>query len=88
MSRKEDAAIEELCNQISQDVSYKLYDLMMSYPDVVRPLAMATVQACITSNLETMSKPTRMLFDTALNKMCVVTVPPEMDPRKKRGPTS
>ncbi len=88
MSRKEDAAIEELCNQISQDVSYKLYDLMMSYPDVVRPLAMATVQACITSNLQTMDKSTRDLYETALSKMCVVTIPQSMDPRKKRGPAS
>lgn len=88
MSKKEEEAIERLCSQVSQDVSYKLYDMMMGYPDFLRPLAMVTVQACITSSREIMSESTRELFDTALSKMSVVTIPPAMDPRKKGGPAS
>lgn len=80
-----DKAIEELVNRISQDVSYKFGDLVMSYPEGLRALVMATVQSCITANLGTMPKEARELFEAAKSRMVVMTIPAEMDPRKYGG---
>ena len=80
-----DKAIEELVTRISQDVSYKFGDLILSYPAGLRALALATVQSCITANLETMPKEERELFEAAKDRMVVMTIPQEMDPRKYGG---
>ena len=74
--------VEDLCNKVSQRVSYQLADLVMGYPDFIRPLVIATVQACLNAQMVTMPAHDRELYDAALAKMTVVTVPPEMDPRK------
>lgn len=80
-----DKAIEELVNRISQDASYKFGDLVLSYPPALRAVALATVQSCITANLGTMPKDERELFELAKDRMIVMTIPPEMDPRKYGG---
>lgn len=81
-------AIETICQQISQDVSYKLGDMIESYPREFRPLVIATVSACIRSQLTTMPSDDRKIYENALAGMEVVSIPRSMDPRKKRGPTS
>ena len=78
-------AIEIMVNRISQDASYKFGDLVMSYPAALRALVMAVVQSCITANLETMPKDERELFEAAKDRMVVMTLPPELDPRKHGG---
>lgn len=78
-------AIEIMVNRISQDASYKFGDLVMSYPAALRALVMAVVQSCITANLETMPKDERELFEAAKDRMAVITVPAELDPRKHGG---
>ena len=80
-----DKAIEEMVNRLSQDVSYKFGDLILSYPPALRAVALATVQSCITANLETMPKDERELFELAKDRMIVMTIPKEMDPRKYGG---
>lgn len=85
--KNESDFVEELCTTVSQQVSYRLADMIMAYPVYLRPLVMATVQACLNANMATMPDPDRELYDTALAKMTVVTVPPEMDPRKGGGET-
>ena len=77
--------VETLCNKISQDVSYKLGDMILSYPTFLRPLVVATVQACLNANMVTMPDHDRELYEAALAKMTVVTVPPDLDPRKGGG---
>lgn len=77
--------METLFNHICQDASYKFGDLIMSYPVGLRALAMATVQACITANLGTMPQEERKLFEAARDKMVVMTIPTELDPRKYGG---
>ena len=81
----EDKIIEAMINKISQDVSYKFGDLVMSYPLGLRALAMAVVQACITANLGTMPREERELFEAAKDRMVVMTIPAELDPRKYGG---
>jgi len=83
-----DKMVEEIISKLSQDVSYKLSDLILSYPEPLRAVAMATVTACISSNLPTMPKAERELYETALSKMVVATIPPALDPRKWGGPRS
>lgn len=80
--KNESDFVEKLCNTVSQQVSYRLADMIMAYPVYLRPLVVATVQACLNANMATISDLDRQLYDTALAKMTVVTVPPEMDPRK------
>ncbi|MDO4989319.1 MAG: hypothetical protein Q4E45_02325 [Eubacteriales bacterium] len=75
----------DLCHKVSQRVSYQLGDLVMSYPDFLRPLVLATIQAILTAQLQTIPEPVRELYETALDKMTVVSIPPAMDPRKE-GP--
>lgn len=80
-----DKAIEEFVNRLSQDVSYKFGDLILSYPPALRAVALATVYSCITANLETMPKGERELFEAAKSRMVVMTIPAELDPRKRGG---
>ena len=77
--------VEALCNKISQDVSFKLGDMILSYPAFLRPLVIATVQACLNAQMGTMPETDRQLYDAALQKMTVVTIPAAMDPRKGGG---
>ena len=81
----DDILIEIMINRISQDVSYRLGDLVMSYPTGLRALVMAVVQSCITANLGTMPQNERELFEAAKARMVVMTIPPELDPRKYGG---
>jgi hypothetical protein len=81
-------AVEEICAQLAQDVSYKLCDMIESYPREFRPLVIATVSACIRSQLTTMPSDDRQIYENVLAGMEVVSIPRSMDPRKKRGPTS
>lgn len=85
MNNSEAEIIEKMINELSQNVSYKLADLIMGYPDFLRPVVMATVQACITANMQTIPEKERELYEAALSKMTVVTIPSEMDPRKRKG---
>ena len=80
-----DKAIEEFVNRLSQDVSYKFGDLILSYPPALRAVALATVYACITANLGTMPQNEREFFEAAKARMVVMTIPPELDPRKHGG---
>ena len=77
--------IIELVNRLSQDVSYKLSDLIFSYPEFARPLVTAAIQACIGSGVQNMPEKARELYFAALEKMTVVSIPKEMDPRKTGG---
>lgn len=77
--------IEQMCQQISQDVSYKLGDMIESYPREFRPVVIATVSACINSQLTTMPPEDRKIYDGLLASMEVVSIPRSMDPRKKGG---
>ena len=77
--------INKTIEQIAQDVSYKFGDLVMSYPAPFRVLVLAVVQSCITANLGTMPQNERELFEAAKAKMVVMTIPPELDPRKYGG---
>ena len=81
-------AVEEICTQLAQDVSYKLGDMIESYPREFRPVVIATVSACIKSQLTTMPDSDRQIYENALAGMQVVSIPRSMDPRKKRWPTS
>jgi len=83
--KNESDFVEKLCNTVSQQVSYRLADMIMAYPVYLRPLVIATVQACLNANMVTMPDHDRELYDAALAQMTVVTVPPEMDPRKGLG---
>lgn len=77
--------VEKMCNSVAQEVSYKLGDMIVSYPRFLRPVVVATVQACINSQLGTMPEDDRKIFDKALAGMEVVSIPRELDPRKKGG---
>ena len=83
--KNESDFVEKLCNTVSQQVSYRLADMIMAYPVFLRPLVIATVQACLNANMVTMPDHDRELYDAALAKMTVVTVPPDLDPRKGGG---
>ena len=77
--------VEKMCNGVAQEVSYKLGDMIVSYPRFLRPVVVATVQACINAQLGTMPEDDRKIFDKALAGMNVVSIPREFDPRKKGG---
>lgn len=77
--------LQVIINQVSQDVSYKFGDLILSYPPALRAVVLALAQSCITAELGTMSKSGKELFEIAKNKMIIMTIPQEMDPRKYGG---
>ena len=81
----DDKTLQLIINRLSQDVSYKFGDLVMSYPESLRALVMAVVQSCITADLGTMSKGERELFEAAKSRMVVMTITAELDPRKYGG---
>lgn len=78
-------ALTAMISAVSQRVSFQIADLICSYPEPLRPLAMATVSACIASELATMPKAAKEMYDLALPKMQVITVPRSWDPRKGGG---
>lgn len=81
----DDKTLQLIINRLSQDVSYKFGDLILSYPPALRAVALATAYSCITANLETMPKGARELFEAAKDRMVVMTIPQEMNPRKYGG---
>lgn len=81
----EDKEFEAFVNALSQDVSFKLGDMILSYPPILRPLVLATVQACLNAQMGSMPDKDRELYEASLSKMTVVTIPQSMDPRKKGG---
>ena len=80
--------VEKVLNDISQEVSYKVGDIIMGYPAPLDIVALAALQSIVTASLPEMSKTQREIFDMVLARTTVVTIPPEMDPRKKGGPAS
>lgn len=66
----------------SQDVSYKFGDYIMSFPPVLRTVALAVVQSCITAGIRTMPDSDRELFNAFISKTAIVTIPYELDPRR------
>lgn len=81
-------AVEEICAQLAQDVSYKLGDMIESYPREFRPVVIAAVSACIRSQLTTMPDSDRQIYENVLAGIVVMSIPRSMDPRKKGGTTS
>ena len=80
--------VEQTCNRICQKVSYRISDLILSYPDFMRPMVIGTIRACMEAQLKTMPAEERELCDLVLEKMEVISVPEAVDPRKKGGPAS
>ena len=81
----DDKTLQVIINRLAQDVSYKFSDLVLSYPPATRAVVLAVAQSCITADLGTMSKSGKELFEIAKNKMIIMTIPQEMDPRKYGG---
>lgn len=88
MSDFKNAIIEQIVNDVSQEVSYKVGDIIMSYPPPLDVVATAALQSIVTASLPNMNKKQREIFDMVLARTTVVSIPPSMDPRKKGGPTS
>lgn len=88
MKDSKDAIVEKILNDVSQEVSYKVGDIVMGYPAPPNIVALAALQSIVTASLPTMSKKQRKIFDAVLARTTVVSIPPSMDPRKKGGPRS
>lgn len=80
--------VEKVLNDVSQEVSYKVGDIVMGYPGPLKIVALAALQSIVTASLPGMSKTQREIFDKRIESTTVVTIPAEMDPRKKGGPAS
>lgn len=88
MKDPRDVLFEKILNDVSQEVSYKVGDIVMGYPAPLNIVALAALQSIVTAALPTMSEKQREIFNMVIARTTVVTIPPEMDPRKKRGPRS
>lgn len=75
--------ISSVFSQISQEVSFRLADMVVSYPEILRPVVFATIQACLNAQMETMPAAAKKLYDDLLAKMTVISVPQALDPRRR-----
>ena len=78
-------SIEYMLEEFSQTVSYQFGDLVMSYPEALRSMALAVMQNCITAQLQIAPKAERELFDILRERMTITMMPASMDPRKFGG---
>lgn len=84
MSREEDlaTAVKQL---IMQDASYKLGDIINSYPPEVHVLVLVVMQRLVDTIKPMMSESDRELFDRLLLHTNVITAPTALDPRKQEA---
>jgi hypothetical protein len=82
------ALAEKLANDVSQAVSYRVGDILDSYPYPMNIVALAALQSILTASLPLMSDLDRKLFDSLVTRTTVTTIPSSMDPRKKGDTTS
>ncbi len=73
-----------LMNDFMQRFSFRVGDMLNEVPMSMRPLALAITQAIVISSLENMPESGRDLYDSFLNHIVLVAVPPELDPRKNK----
>ena len=77
-------AVNTLMNDFMQRFAYRVSDMMNDVPQPLRPVAVAIVQAMVNSYLEVMPENAREVYDSCLNHIALVAVPPELDPRKNK----
>lgn len=75
---------DTLMNDFMQRFAFRVGDMLNEVPMYMRPLALAITQAVVTSCLENMPESARDLYDSCLNHIALVAVPPELDPRKNK----
>lgn len=77
-------AVDTLMQDFMQRFAYQLSDMMNGVPVALRPVAMAIMQAMVNSNVELMPETARSLYNTCLGKIRMVSLPPDLDPRKNK----
>lgn len=81
----EEAYFKELCDQISDEVSFRLDDLLTIYPSPWLPYVLAVLQAILTVKVQGLTKLENQVYQEALAGMRITTMPRSMDPRKGGG---
>lgn len=77
-------AVNTLMEDFMQRFAYRVGDMMNDVPQPLRPVAVAIVQAIVSSYLEDMPENAREVYDSCLNHIALVALPPELDPRKNK----
>lgn len=75
--------IGDMLREVSQDVAYKLGDLVMSYPPQFAPIVLATINMCVQAELPCMSPDGRDVYKMFQERSTIMTLPRNMDPRKR-----
>lgn len=77
-------AVDTLMQDFMQRFAYQLSDMMNGVPAVLLPVAMAIMQAMVNSLLEGIPENAREVYNDCLNSVVLVSLPPDLDPRKNK----
>ena len=77
-------AVDTLMQDFMQRFAYQLSDMMNGVPAALLPVAMAIMQAMVSSLLEGIPENAREVYDACLNSVVLVSLPPDLDPRKNK----
>ena len=72
--------VMEVIFSTQQHIAADLSEMLMKYPQWTRPIALATLQLCVTSMMEPMSKTEKDIYEALLKKTVVARIPlPRME---------
>lgn len=77
-------AVNTLMQDFMQRFADQLSDMMNGVPAALLPVAMAMMQAMVNSLLECIPENAREVYDACLNSIVLVSLPPDLDPRKNK----
>ena len=81
----DDDLTKAVTEAIMQDASFKLGDVINSYPPAVHVLVLVIMQRMVDTIKLLIPESDRELFDHQLSNTNVITAPTALDPRKREG---
>lgn len=70
-------------NELGQEISYAIGDLLSSYPLDDRPFILGILSAIVSARTAILRDDERKVYELAVKTSHIVFCPPELDPRKK-----
>ena len=77
-----DMAMMKFVEQVGQDANYKLGDLISSFPEPLRPIAVGALLAALNAAMETMTEVEKEAVEAIKNNSKIVILPTMFDPRR------
>lgn len=74
---------EHMADEFAQDVAYNISDLIIKYPTGFYPIVLACAKMTIEALINQMPPKARESCEAICRKVTVISLPKQMDPRKK-----